>query len=81
MEERFKTLKLNLVLKLWFFNTYTFGFVLNFIAFLNSNWLRNDFHTYGLFEFCELEIKDNQNQGYLKQILACNLWSSDTKPS
>lgn len=76
-----KDLKLNLILKLWFFNTFTFGFVLNFISYLNSNWLRNNVHAYGLFEYCEIFLKDIQHQSHPKQIYRCNFWSSDLKPS
>ncbi|RNA21053.1 hypothetical protein BpHYR1_029624 [Brachionus plicatilis] len=79
--ENLPILVLSCVIGLWFFNTFTFGFVLNFISYLNSNWLRNNVYTYGLFEYCEIALTNHKNQTYPEQTFSCNFWSNSSKPN
>ena len=45
-------------LKLLIFNTYFIGFVLNFIAYFSTNWIKGETYTYGLFQYCK-RIKES----------------------
>ena len=54
--------KFYILLKLVIFNTFFVGFVLNLITFFSTNWIKNESYAYGLFQYCNLVLSE-QEQG------------------
>ena len=93
----FRKLNIYFLYNIFVFNLFFTGFLCNFIAYSNSNWILNENYIFGLFEYCHLKSNQlsrlkNSHVFYKDQItnkitfrslneMRCFYWNDFNKPS
>lgn len=90
-----RRLKLYFLVNIMIFNVFFIGFVLNFITYSNTNWIKNESYVFGLFQYCHFNSTTFQKisnsyifyrDGYKLSYKAvsdvkCFIWNRFNKPS
>jgi hypothetical protein len=90
-----KILKYCYISNIIILNLFAAGFILNFIAFSQTNWIKNDNYAYGVFQYCTSNqiIRLDDSYSFYDQIeviyrkyssdsdIRCFKWSRFTTPS
>ncbi len=81
-----------IIIKLMVFNVFFIGFVLNFIPFSNSNWVKSEHYTFGVLQYCKL-LGTNESNTYIfhledfrlthesRETVKCYTWTPENRPS